>query len=423
MTADAVFFLRIKKMAMKQTQTKLYSFEDVGLNFSNEAKTYFPDRFKKMFATGYNTQTVTSVSVAGNQVTFTYGGVHGYAVNRVLKIASGVLASINTGEFVIDSVTTNTVTMTIDGAPTSISGGFPTNIASLGWDLVFEQPFIHVYKIKHTDDTDRYLRLCFTSTATNAAWRNTMAPCIGKTYNPATGDITDALALQANTNIQAPTAAFLWAFSYWARNAANALDYAAGYANTGLSWVVGSPYHLILATGHGGGSEQGRKTSKRFNGFLPTHMMNYESLEYPVLIGESSNPAATTSEYQYDVSRAFVGNVGVTFESNTSNTSILANRPQAFSDFTLQDTFNTTTAGPMLIYEQATKQVLGSIYGGCYIVKHATNNFAVIDFGTVPYITKDIDFSSNIVIHCMTQSNAASTAVFFAMPLERVKND
>lgn len=408
-------------MVMKQTQTKLYSFEDVGLNFSNEAKTYFPDRFKKMFATGYNTQTVTSISVAGNQVTFTYGGDHGYTVNRVLKIASGVLASINNGEFVIDSVTINTLTMTIDGAPTSISSGFSTYVAPLGWDLVFEQPFIHVYKIKHIDNTDRYLRLCFTSTVANAAWRNAISPCIGKTYSPTTGDITDALALQTNTNVAAPTSVFNWSFSYWARNTANALDYAAGYANTGLSWVVGSPYHVIFATGYGGSSEQGRKTSKRFSGFLPTDMLTYEALNYPVLVGETSNPAANAADYQYDSSRAFVGNVPVTFESNTTNTAVIANRPQAYADFTQQDTFNTTTAGPMLIYEQTTKQVLGGVYGGCYIVKNATNAFATLDWGTVPFITKDIDFNSNVVVHAMTYGNAASQAVFFAIPLESVK--
>lgn len=408
-------------MVMKQTQTKLYSFEDMGLNFSNEAKTYFPDRFKKMFATGYNIQTVSSVAVVGNQVTFTYGGAHGYAVNRVLKIASGVLASINDGEFVIDSVTTNTVTMTIDGAPTSISGGFTTNIASLGWDLVFEQPFIHVYKIKHIDNTDRYLRLCFTSTVTNAAWRNTISPCIGKTYNPATGDITDALALQNNTNVAAPTSAFNWSFCYWARSAANAWDYAYGYANTGLSWVIGSPYHVIFATGHGGSSEIGRKASKRLSGFLPTDMLTYEALSYPVLVGEAGNPATNAPEHQYNSSRAFVGNVPVTFESNTTSTAIIANRPQAYADFTQQDTFNTTTAGPILIYEQTTKQVLGSVYGGCYIVKNATNAFAALDWGTVPFVTKDIDFNSNVVVHAMTHDTFASQAVFFAMPLEPVK--
>lgn len=408
---------------MKQTQTKMFSFEDVGLNFCNEAKTFFPDRFKKMFASGYNTKTVANTSVSGNQVVLNYGVVHGYALGRVIKINSGPLSVTNNGEYVIDRVTETSVSIIVDDAATSIAGGFTTHVAPLGWELVFEQPFIHVYKIRHIDDTDRYLRLCFTSTSINAAWRNTISPCLGKTYNPTTGDITDALALQANTNVAAPTSVFNWSFSYWARNIANALNYAAGYSNTGLSWVVGSPYHVIFATGHGGGSEQGRKTSKRFSGFLPTQMMNYMALEYPVMIGESANPAGDAPEHQYDLSRAFLGNVLVTFESNSSNTAVIVNRPQAYADYTLQDKFDTSTAGPLLIYEQATKQILGSVYGGCYIVKHATNSFATLDWGTVPFITKDIDFNSDVVIHAMTYSATASLAVFFALPLERIKDD
>lgn len=409
-------------MAMKQTQTKLFSFEDVGLNFCNESKTFFPDRFKKMFATGYNSKTVVNTSVSGNQVTLNYGVVHGYALGRVIKINSGPLSFINNGEYVIEGVTETSLSIMVDGMPASIVGGFTTHVAPLGWELVFEQPFIHVYKIRHIDDTDRYLRLCFTSTSINATWRNTISPCIGKTYNPSTGDILDPLALQANANINAPTSTFNWGFSYWARNTANSWEYAAGYANTGLSWVIGSLYHVVFATGHGGSAEAGRKASKRFSGFLPTQMMNYEALDYPVLVGEASNPNATGAEYQYDFSRAFIGNIAVTFEASTGNSSVLASRPQALADFTLQDTFNTSTAGPLLIYEQATKQVLGSVHGGCFIVKHASNNFVTLEWGTVPFATKDIDFNRDVIIHGMTYSSVASQAVFFAMPLETIKS-
>ncbi|WP_250852373.1 hypothetical protein [Acinetobacter sp. ANC 5414] len=100
-------------MAMKQTQTKLFDFSDIGLDFCAGSKALFPDRFKKMLALGYNVQTVSSVMVSGNQVTFTYGGAHGYLADRVLKVDSGALPSVNNGEFWIDSVTTNSVTFTL----------------------------------------------------------------------------------------------------------------------------------------------------------------------------------------------------------------------------------------------------------------------------------------------------------------------
>src|SRR5690606_14373193 len=111
-------------MAMKQTQTKLFDFSDVGLDFCAGSKNLFPDRFKKMLALGYNEQTVSSVAVAGNQVTLTYGGTHGYVADRVLKVDSGDLSLVNGGEFWIDLVTTNTVTFTLNDAPGSITSGF-----------------------------------------------------------------------------------------------------------------------------------------------------------------------------------------------------------------------------------------------------------------------------------------------------------
>jgi hypothetical protein len=47
---------------MKQTQTKMFDFADVGLDFCSGSKNLFPDRFKKMLSQGYNEQTVASVS-------------------------------------------------------------------------------------------------------------------------------------------------------------------------------------------------------------------------------------------------------------------------------------------------------------------------------------------------------------------------
>ncbi len=131
-------------MAIKQTQTKMFDFSDTGLNFCAGSKNLLPDRFKKMLSIGYNEQTVSSIAVSGNQVTLTYGVSHGYVADRVLKINSGVLATINNGEFVIDSVTSNTVTMTIDSAPLSIVGSLTTRIAPLGYQLVYELNNIHV---------------------------------------------------------------------------------------------------------------------------------------------------------------------------------------------------------------------------------------------------------------------------------------
>ena len=123
----------------------MFDFADVGLDFCPGSKNLFPDRFKKMLSQGYNEQTVASVSVTGNQVTLNYGVAHGYAADRVIKINSGALSTINGGEFWIDSVTATSVTMTVDTAPSSIAGMFSTKSASLGWSLEYENANIHIY--------------------------------------------------------------------------------------------------------------------------------------------------------------------------------------------------------------------------------------------------------------------------------------
>ena len=156
-----------------------------------------------MLSLGYNEQTVSSVTVAGNQVTFTYGGTHGYVADRVLKVNAPELLSINGGEFVIDSVTENTVTMTIDGAPESIAGNFTTKVASLGWSLEYENSNVHIYKFKHIDETDLFIRLVFQN---NLAYRNTVSVCIGKTANLALGTITDPNSIENNRENLTPVA-------------------------------------------------------------------------------------------------------------------------------------------------------------------------------------------------------------------------
>src|SRR5690606_10172412 len=249
-------------MAMKQTQTKLFNFSDVGLDFCAGSKSLFPDRFKKMLALGYNVQTVSSVAVAGNQVTFTYGGAHGYAADRVLKVNSGALASINGGEFWIDSVTTNTVTMTIDDAPLSISGGFTTKIASLGWSLEYENENIHVYKFKQLDESDIFIRLCFQN---QTGRRNCISPCVGKTFDALTGFITDPLALVANASLISPDNDFKWEFSGVAGATYDNFTYSQGYSTFGKGVVIGSLYHVGFLT-----SASISIDSLRVNGCFPS---------------------------------------------------------------------------------------------------------------------------------------------------------
>lgn len=402
-------------MVMKQTQTKLFDFSDAGLDFCAGSQNLFPDRFKKMLALGYNEQTVSSVTVAGNQVTFTYGGAHDYVADRVLKVDSGPLASINGGEFWIDSVTTNTITMTIDDAPISVAGGFTTKIASLGWSLEYENANIHVYGFKALDESGLYLRLCFQN---QAGRRNCISPSIGKSFDPVTGYITDQNALTANMEISSPGTGFKWEFGFWNNTTYNNYTYSQGYSQYGKGCVVGSKYHLIFLF-------NALNSQPRVNGFVPVFTHGYDQLNYPVMIGETfGNITSNGSNYMGINSRAYIGNIRVIFslDSNNNGSSVFR-MPQASQSFLSSniDSFNTTTCAPIQVYEQATLQHIGVVAGGLYSAMYASTNTPSTADGAQPSTTKDIDLHSNVVVHYTSAGNTTSTFSFVAAPIEEIK--
>lgn len=413
---------------MKQTQTKMFDFADVGLDFCSGSKNLFPDRFKKMLSQGYNEQTVASVSVTGNQVTLNYGVAHGYAADRVLKINSGPLAAINGGEFWVDAVTATSLTMTIDAAPISITGGFVTKIAPLGWQLVYEQSNIHVYKFKHIDNTDMYLRLCFQD---QAARRNCISPCIGKTFDSTSGAITDSNALSDNTTLISPGDKFKWEFQNSATSSFNNSTYSAGVLTFGKGFVVGSLYHLMLLTNRGNATHFGS-----INGLLPVSVFDYSNLDYPMIVG-CVDPAAITGsgtnagqDYSTALSNggaAYIGNIRVNFQ--TSTTTLYSASKELFLKTNSVvsylpaniDSFNTTTAHPLQIYDYSTSQFLGFSAGGVFECHYAVSTKPSQAVSDSPSLITEIDFNHKALIHSICNGNTAAS-VFLAFPVEEIRN-
>lgn len=399
-------------MAMKQTQTKLFDFSDVGLDFCAGSKNLFPDRFKKMLALGYNEQTVSSVVVAGNQVTLSYGGTHGYVADRVLKVNAPELLSINGGEFVIDSVTENTVTMTIDGAPTSIAGNFTTKVASLGWESVYEQAHIHIYKFKHIDDSDMYARLCFQN-ATASGNRNCIAVGIGRAVDLALGHITDPncmVDLATCATVADATSNLRWDFTNSTARTFDNYTYSQGYSTFGQAKVVGSLYHCVLMTNVSGNSNGSPYTQ----GILPFFGGGYEQLSYPMLLASSNGASNTTAAAdQHANMRFYVGmhRLGPEPKSYTLTTSIATN---SFSEF---DEFQTTTARPLMMYS-GNGQVAGHVLG-LYQAMHDSVNNPSITLLDTPLMTIDIDFNHIVYVHGVrpTTSNRA----YLCTPVEEIK--
>ncbi len=403
---------------MKQTQTKLFDFSDTGLDFCVGSKNLFPDRFKKMLALGYNVQTVTSVAVSGNQVTFTYGGAHGYRADRVLKIDSGTLASINGGEFWIDSVTINTLTFTLDSAPGSVSGGFATRVAPLGWSLEYENENIHIYKLKALDESDLFIRLCFQN---NLSYRNRIAPCVGKTADLTAGTITDEYALNETKAIATP-GLFAWEFAREADSTFNNYTAAQG-SGFGKAYIVGSVYHLALFANTT--VDTAYSACGLVNALLPFHGLNYDAIKLPALMGQTYSVATGEGRIRtLDNAAMYVGNISTRIQASPAGgtgDSIVSHIPFARSSFLPVeiDSFNTTTCWPIPIYQKPTCQFLGYVYG-IFLASYAASGAPGTAKTNIPLITKDIDLNSNVVVH-QIEWNSLGGGVWFAAPIEEVK--
>lgn len=414
MAAYCGLFNGYSKMAMKQTQTKMFDFSDVGLDFCSGSKNLFPGRFKMMLALGYNTKTVSSVTVTGNQVVLTYGVNHGYVADRVLKLNASNL----NGEYAIDSVTSNTVKLTIDNAPASVSGGFTTFVAPLGWQLVYEQANIHVYKMKHLNDSDLFVRLCFQN---NASYRNRISVCVGKTFDLATGKITDNSALAETKDILTP-GVFAWEFSLGASSSANDFTYSQGLSNFGKGAIVGSPYHLAIFNWI-----QPTEYGVRVNALLPFHNIGYESLNYPILIGDSfgapTSSGANNGQLVQNVGAAYLGNARVLFQEQTDGTDLtLAKYNNSASSFlpNTVDTFNTTTANLPATYIYGNGQFVGYIAGGLYFCRYSNANNPSFSPSTLPSSQMDVDLKAKLIMHGFCAGNNGQR-LYVVSPIEEIK--
>lgn len=406
---------------MKQTQTKLFDFSDVGLDFNVASKALFPDRFKKMLSNGYNVKTVISVSVLVDQVTLTYASAHGYSANRVLKVDSGLLADINNGEFWIDLVTPTTLTFTLEDAPTVITGGFDTYIASLGWTLEYESGLVQLYKMRYLDERDCYVRFVFSTPGVNG--KSLVNVCIGKTANLSAGEITDSYSLDTCRNNTSIVTGFVLGFTRTSHQpSSDSYTYSQGLSTYGKACVVGSMYHLAFLTGEGTTDNSGR-----ILGIFPAHTFDFEAIDYPLVLGctIASITSSTATELAQgeagDLGR--IGNIRVAFTGGTTTTTLM-NNGNSISSFLSNDIHGeqTTAAFHMQIYEHTTRQFIG--YGlGLYNINYnsGASNRPPPSPANSPSETYDMDLESLIKIHTLSTGRTSTSVQYFAVPVEEIK--
>lgn len=403
---------------IKQTQTKMFDFSDVGLDFCAGSKLLFPSVFKKFLATGYNQRAGATASISGNQVTLNFGVSHGYAADRVLKvIATGGYSK----EVYIDSVTDQTVTFT-DSSTTGLSGTITTYIAPLGWSLLYEDSSVHLYKMKNLSEQDVYVRLVF---QTNAAYVASIGVCVGMSADTTTGTITDTATNTLHATATTPQVGFQFVLHQMATTQYNNYTYSQGYNNFGKGLIVGSIYHLaILCNGYYYSDYMGE-----FNAILPcsTIYSNIDSFKSQMAVFGYNTQAVATTAYNNQPLQsaiAYLGNLVIgTRKSSNNYTFPFANDNFGLNSYlsTAIDTFNTTVCSPLPIIEASTSQHLGYVYGA-YSVNYFNQNIPDLsNSANNPSMTTDIDFNNKIAIQMTSYINALTSSAFIAVPLEEIK--
>src|SRR5690606_55212 len=105
----------------------------------------------------------------------------------------------------------------------------------------------------------------------------------------------------------------------------------------------------------------------------------------------------------------------------TANTRFYSAAPRATQSFTTLDTFNTSFAEPVRLYEAGTDQFLGMISNGIYLCSFDQVNGPPYANANNPSLTTDIDLNSLIVMGLLSQATTLNGMIFFALPVEEVK--
>ena len=402
-------------MTMKQTQTKLIKFSDADLDFCFGSKNKFPSCFKKMLSSGYNTQTVANTTIEGNQVTLNYGLNHGYRAGQVIKINTPAIESINKGEFVVDSVTSTSIVLTIDNPPI-LPGSFTTNSASLGWELVYELNNIHIYKFKHLDDTDMFIRLCF---QTNADHTNTVIPSIGKGVDLDLGIIvdeyTEVKGSHSITNVVGVADNAVWLFARQ-NSAHNNYTAEQGKSTYGDCLLIGSQYHCIFM-----GCVAGHIPTTW--GFTCAVNLGFDSIDYPLLFAATYTNTTFINIWPYTYPNFRLGAKKVSFRGNQQSTQFEHwDSPLTKSAFLPSDLqgFNTILAGPLNIFDAATYNQLGIAYG-VYRPNYFTGSYPALNSSVLPLYSKDTEDLTELYISAINNSSSQISALWLCVPIDEVK--
>ena len=111
--------------------------------------------------TGFNLQTVSSITRSGSTATATLTAGHGFVVDQVMLIAGCDQAEYN-GEFTVTAITATTVSFTVSGTPVTpatTAGAITLKVAPLGFEIAFTGSNKRVYRSPNPLSNRHYLRV------------------------------------------------------------------------------------------------------------------------------------------------------------------------------------------------------------------------------------------------------------------------
>lgn len=108
---------------------------------------------------GWGLTTADSVVVVGGIATATFGVGHSFSVDAIVQVGGATTPGLN-GEKRVLTRTTNTITFSADGiSDVAAAGAITVKIAPAGWQKVFSEGFVAVYRSADPSATGMFLRV------------------------------------------------------------------------------------------------------------------------------------------------------------------------------------------------------------------------------------------------------------------------
>lgn len=137
------------------------------------------------------------------------------------------------------------------------------------------------------------------------------------------------------------------------------------------------------------------------NAIIPTQCFSYENLQYPAIMGYTyGNITSIFEQYEARNQIAYIGSTkvvaGLRVRANSAFVDDLDLPASNHLPNTI-DAFNTTTASPIFLYEDSSKQLIGVGLGMYRIL--CANNLYPGSYQSTPSETYDIDLENIVLIH------------------------